>query len=54
MLKIAVVDDEHIVAAQTERCLTEACNELQLEAEIDVFCSREEIIHFWKARADIK
>lgn len=34
MLKIAVVDDEHIVAAQTERCLTEACNELQLSNSI--------------------
>ena len=46
MLKIAVVDDEHTVAAQTERCLTEACNELQLEAEINVFGSGEEVIRF--------
>ncbi|MDD5900655.1 MAG: response regulator [Lachnospiraceae bacterium] len=50
MLKIAVVDDEHTVAAQTERCLTEACNELQLKAEINVFDSGEEVIRFLESK----
>ncbi|MBR2407808.1 MAG: response regulator transcription factor [Lachnospiraceae bacterium] len=46
MLKIAVVDDEKSVAAQTERLLTETCRELQLEAEVDVFGSGEEAVCF--------
>ncbi len=46
MLKMAVVDDEYNVAAQTERCLMKECNKLQLNVEVDVFCSGEEIIRF--------
>ncbi len=46
MLKIAVVDDEYMVAAQTERLLIEECKELQLEAEIDVLGSGEEAVRF--------
>ncbi len=44
MIKIAVVDDEHNVAAQTERCLAEVCIELQLNTEVDMFSSGEEMI----------
>ncbi len=44
MLRFAVVDDEINVAGQTQRCLMEACRELQLEAEVKVFGSGEEII----------
>ena len=44
MIKIAVVDDEHNVAAQTERCLAEVCTELQLNTEVDMFSSGEEMI----------
>lgn len=46
MLKIAVVDDEKIVATQTERLLIEMCRELQLEAEIEVLGSGEEAVDF--------
>ncbi|MBP3617208.1 MAG: response regulator transcription factor [Lachnospiraceae bacterium] len=44
MLKIAVVDDEKSVAAQTECLLTEVRKELRLEAEIDVLGSGEEAV----------
>lgn len=46
MLKIAVVDDECMVASQTERFLTEMCAELHLEVEIDVLGSGEEAVRF--------
>ncbi len=46
MLKIAVVDDECTVASQTERLLIEMCEELHLEAEIDVLGSGEEVVRF--------
>lgn len=44
MLKIAIADDEKLVAAQTERLLIEQCKELRLEAEIDVLGSGEEAV----------
>lgn len=34
MLKFAIVDDECVVAGQTEQCLFKACSELQVKAEI--------------------
>jgi len=46
MLKIAVIDDEEIVALQTERLLIKMCEELQLKAEIDVMGSGEEAVRF--------
>lgn len=48
MFKIAVIDDEEAVAAQTERYLISAREELKLEAEVDVFNSGEEVIDLLK------
>ena len=44
MLKIAIVDDEYAVAAQTERRMAEICKELMLEVQIELFGSGEEAI----------
>lgn len=46
MLKIAVVDDEYTVAAQTERLVIEICEEIQLEAEVEVLGSGKEVARF--------
>lgn len=48
MFKIAVIDDEEAVAAQTERYLISAREELKLEAEVDVINSGEEVIDLLK------
>lgn len=48
MLKIAIVDDEYAVAAQTERRMAEICKELMLEVQIELFGSGEEAIRFMK------
>lgn len=46
MIKIAIIEDEEIVAIQTERLLIDMCEKLQLEAEIDVLGSGEEAVCF--------